>query len=304
MDHGRVTKPIAAGLVALRERVAAAQIPPSSLDESLNVATWNIREFGRRRRTTAAIHYLAEILSPFDLVGLVELREDLSDLQRVLPILGPHWRALYSDAILDRGGNRERVAYLYDSRAVEFTGLAATATEPRKKRGLEYLPEASFWRKPFLASFRAGSFDFVVLTTHVRWGESVEARRAELERLADWIEAKRRSDGNEDKDWIVMGDFNIPKRGDRLFQAITRHGLQVPDALRGTHGTNLEKDKRYDQILHDARRGAVVATAGGVLDWFVDDAHAAALFPGLARPALTYQVSDHLPLWVQLRTAL
>ena len=80
------------------------------------------------------------------------------------------------------------------------------------------------------------------------------ARREELALLADWIEAKRVSDGNEDKDLIVMGDFNIPKVGDPLFQALTKHGLRIPDALTGLkHGTNLAKDKRYDQILGTGR---------------------------------------------------
>jgi endonuclease/exonuclease/phosphatase family metal-dependent hydrolase len=304
MHHGNVSKEIAAGLVALRARIEAAKIPSSSLDESLNVATWNIREFGRKRRSPAAIHYLAEIIGQFDLVGIVELRDKLGDLQRVLEILGPYWRAIYSDAIPDAGGNRERVAYVYDRRQVVFGGLAATATEPRRKRGLEYLPESSFWRKPYLASFRSGSFDFVALTTHIRWGSSVAARRQELALLADWIEAKRGSDGNEDKDLIVMGDFNIPKIGDPLFQALTKHGLRIPDALAGLdHGTNLAKDKRYDQILHHPIYGSTFANAGGALDFFVDDAGIAELFPGgMTRAEFTYQLSDHLPLWMQVKT--
>ncbi len=57
MHHGSVSPEIAAGLLALRKRIAAAKIPPSQLDESINIAVWNIREFGRVRRTEAAIHY-------------------------------------------------------------------------------------------------------------------------------------------------------------------------------------------------------------------------------------------------------
>ena len=90
--------------------------------------------------------------------------------------------------IPDAGGNRERIAFVFDKRAVVFNGLAAEANEPRKKKGFEYLPESSFWRSPYMASFKSGSFDFVALTTHIRWGEGEEPRRYELERLADWIE--------------------------------------------------------------------------------------------------------------------
>jgi endonuclease/exonuclease/phosphatase family metal-dependent hydrolase len=303
MHHGKVSKDIARGLLALKERIKAAKIPASKIDETLNLATWNIREFGRKRRSEAAVHYLAEILGQFDLIGIVELRDDLTDLGRVLQILGPYWRAVYSDMIPDAGGNRERLGFIYDKRAVTFNGLAAEANAPRAKKGVEYLSESSFWRSPYMASFKSGNFDFVVLTTHIRWGDSVPARRKEIELLADWIEAKRLEKTSEDKDLIAMGDFNIPSRDDALFKAVTKHGLQVPKPLLGAHGTNLEKNKRYDQILHYAVFPENFTNAGGELDFFGSEAGIKALFPGgMKKEEFTYQLSDHLPLWMQIRT--
>ncbi len=82
MHHGDVSPEIAQGLLALKKRIDAAKIPPSKLDETINVAIWNIREFGKVHRTEAAIHYIAEILGQFDLVAIVELRNDLTDLGR------------------------------------------------------------------------------------------------------------------------------------------------------------------------------------------------------------------------------
>ena len=38
-----------------------------------------------------------------------------------------------------------------------------------------------------MASFRAGSFDFVVVSAHVRWGTSGRERIPELELLARWV---------------------------------------------------------------------------------------------------------------------
>ena len=116
MFHGNVSKEIAKGLLELKERIELAKIPSSKLDETINVATWNIREFGKKRRSEAAVHYIAEILGQFDIIGVVELRDNLNDLKRVLNILGPYWRAIYSDMILDAGGTRERIAYVYDQR--------------------------------------------------------------------------------------------------------------------------------------------------------------------------------------------
>ena len=114
MHHGDVSPEIARGLLALDARIAAAKIPSSKLDETINVAVWNIREFGKARRTLPAVHYIAEILGQFDLIAIVELRNNLEDLGRVLPFLGPSWDVIYSDWIDDPGANNERVAFLFD----------------------------------------------------------------------------------------------------------------------------------------------------------------------------------------------
>lgn len=301
MNHGKVSKQIAKGLIELQARIKESQVPPSKIDETLNIATWNIRDFGKKRRSEAAIHYIAEILGQFDLIGVVELRDDLTDLGRVLPILGPYWRAVYSDIIRDAGGNRERIAYIYDKRAVVFAGLAAEANPPRIKKGNEYLSEISWWRSPYMASFRSGNFDFVVLTAHIRWGERKAARKGELQLLADWVEAKRLEKHHEDKDMIVMGDFNISSRDDDLFKAITSRGLVIPKSLRKlSFGTNLAKGKRYDQILLYPIYAENFTDNGGVLDFYDDNIEP--LFSGISKEDFTYQMSDHLPLWMQIST--
>ena len=301
MFHGQVSKEIAQGLKVLQQRIADAKIPSSKIDETLNIATWNIREFGKKARSEAAIHYIAEILGQFDLISVVELRDDLSDLARVLTILGPYWRVVYSDMIPDAGGNRERLGFVYDQRAVAFTGFAAEANPPRKKQGQEYLSDTSWWRSPYMASFRSGNFDFVVLTTHIRWGDSPASRVKELQLLANWLAAKLEEKTCEDKDMLVMGDFNIPSDDDDLFKAITSKGLKIPTALRGlTFGSDLEKGKRYDQILHYPNYPENFTKAGGILDFYAGDSEP--LFPGMKKFDFTFQMSDHLPLWIQMNT--
>ncbi|MDP9414514.1 MAG: endonuclease/exonuclease/phosphatase family protein [Pseudomonadota bacterium] len=301
MFHGNVSLEIAEGLKLLRRRIEAAKIPPSKLDETLNIATWNVRELGKKRRSEAAIHYIAEIIGQFDLVGLVELRDNLQDLQRILPILGPYWDAVYSDAIPDAGGNRERICYLYDQRACVFNGMAAEASPPRKKKGTEYISAESWWRAPYVASFKAGNFDFLAFTVHVRWGNDEASREREIQGLANWLEAKINDKNGEDRDVIAMGDFNIPSRSSPMFKALTSKGLVLPRALiKDEFGSNLARDKRYDQILHFARYGEDFTLAGGVLDFYAGDHKP--LFPELTKEEFTYQMSDHLPLWIQINT--
>ncbi len=301
MFHGNVSLEIAQGLELLRKRIATANIPSSKLDETLNIATWNVRELGKKKRSEAAIHYIAEIIGQFDLVGLVELREDLTDLNRILPILGPYWDAIYSDMIPDPGGNRERICYIYDSRAVRFNGLAAEASPPRQKRGTEYIADKSWWRAPYVVSFKSGNYDFLAFTTHVRWGEDDTARQDEIQGLANWLGAKIKEKNAEDQDIIVMGDFNIPNRNHPMFAAMLSTGLKLPKALiKDDFGTNLARDKRYDQILHFARHEETFTNAGGVLDFYASDHKP--LFPELTKAEFTYQMSDHLPLWIQINT--
>ncbi len=119
-----------------------------------------------------------------------------------------------------------------------------------------------WWRPPYLASFRAGSFDFVLLAAHVRWGgDEPAARLPELRLLADWVARRTKERFVTDKDLIVVGDFNPA-----FTHAFTNHG--------------------------------------GVLDFYCGDHRP--LFPGraLSKREFTYQLSDHLPLWVEISTAV
>jgi len=316
MNHGKISKSLARGLKELQERIAQSKIPSSKLDESINIATWNLREFGKVARRKESLHYIAEILGQFDLIAVIELRDDLSDLAQVLKFLGPYWKVVYSDYITDAGGNRERIAYIYDKRAAAFTGLASCAKAPRKKdqKSGEYVSEITWWRAPYVASFSAGSFDFVIISAHIRWGEDEKSRIKELKLLAEWVDQRKNENNFTDKDIIVMGDFNIPDLKSELFQAVAGKGLRLPEQLCKLElGSNLEKDKRYDQILYYPIYPQSFTKAAGILDFYQGDWEE--LYPDLypeikkskAKPAalhnyFTFQISDHLPLWIQINT--
>lgn len=218
---------------------------------------------------------------------------------------------VYSDWLEDDGGNKERTTFLFDRRAVIFNGLAAEVDAPRGKNGTEYLATQSFWRAPYMCSFRAGNFDFIVIATPARWGGSIEGRQAELQMLADWVDTRFTDKFVEDHDLIVMGDFNVPKIGDKLFKALTSRGLQVPDTLMNLRagdqnigGSNLGKNARYDQILHLTTLKKRFSNQGCTLDFFGNDAGIKVLFPdkGYTCQEFSFQLSDHFPLWVQIKT--
>ena len=65
--------------------------------------------------------------------------------------------------------------------------------------------------------------------------------------------------------------------------------------------SSLEKNKRYDQILHHpAVTGSVFSKHGGVVDIYKGNYKAFKPYKDLTKTEFTFQLSDHLPLWVQL----
>lgn len=157
-----------------------------------------------------------------------------------------------------------------------------------------------------MASFRAGNFDFVLLSAHVRWGDDAAGRVGELTDLANWVDRRRRHRDVADKDIIVMGDFNIPDVKGPLLKAVSSKGLRIPKTLLDVSNdqacSNLARNKRYDQILHYPGETTTFTDNAGVLDFYKGNFRK--LFPGTnaTKSAYTYQLSDHLPLWVQLDT--
>lgn len=154
-----------------------------------------------------------------------------------------------------------------------------------------------------MASFCSGNFDFIVLTTHVRWGKTEADRAIELEMLANYVKSRTVNDTAIDRDIIVMGDFNIPKLDSPLYEAVVKHGLTMPASLAGITGSNLGKNKRYDQILHNPVYTKSITKQGGRLD-FIRDGWGD-LYPEAKSPFdqdFTYQLSDHLPLWIMIDT--
>jgi hypothetical protein len=75
----------------------------------------------------------------------------------------------------------------------------------------------------------------------------------------------------------------------------------MPAALKGkSFGTNLAQDKRYDQILHYPGYPENFSNQAGVVDFYAGSSKE--LFPDLEKTAFTFQMSDHLPLWMQINT--
>lgn len=324
----------AQGLLRIREQFKK-EVPRRSLNDSLLLATWNIREFdaGEKSdfRSPESIFYIAEILSHFDLIAVQEVRENLTSLDRVISVLGPWWKYIVTDVTYGASGNGERMAFVYDGRKVDFAGLAGEVVLP----GTTKQPEVQLARTPFLCGFKAHWSRFNLCTVHIYYGESKpdDPRRVkEVENLAGLLAkyvAGRPSDQpgipKTRENLILLGDFNIFKTTDKTMKAMTDQGFTVPDELVKRPGSNLDQSKFYDQIAFRVQPDRFETTGkAGVLDFtksvyrMEDEAvyfqqmsesrketynkqPTAAKKASFYKEWRTFQMSDHLVLWVELK---
>jgi hypothetical protein len=312
-----------AGVRRLRNALSA-QIPAKTATDTLLLATWNIREFDSGKygyRSQEAYYYIAEILSRFDLIAVQEVRDGLYPLQRLKSLLGSWWDFLVTDVTLGTAGNAERMAYLYDKRKVSFTGLAAELVLP-KKRGVEVEP-VQLARSPYIAGFRVGWAYMTLATVHIYYGQDMAVDPRRLQEITDFSElladragklsaAPQYAPGDPPgrDNLLMLGDFNIFNRRDVTMEAITRAGFRVPLELQSIPGSNVKRDKHYDQIAYYRELTHMRPTGrAGVFDCFehvyrdTDEALYAAeraTKPGRSfEDWRTYRMSDHLPMWIE-----
>ena len=318
---------VAEGLTRLRRTIADSGVPAKTLDGDVLIASWNIREFDSAKyggRLVDAFYFIAEIISHFDLVAVQEVRSDLSAFDRVLGLLGGWWKYIVTDVTEGTSGNGERMAFVYDSRKVAFGGLAGEIVLPPEKVDTEVL---QFARTPFVCGFKAGWARIDLCTVHIYYGKGVpvDSRRLEeIQKLAKFLARRAKAPaqpagttapraGTPDN-LILLGDFNVFSAGDKTLKAITDAGFVIPQVLTNRKGSNIAKDKYYDQIAIWRGRRFDATDRGGVLDYYdaVYRSEDEASYAGEIKPAgsgrppkfaewRTYQMSDHLVLWAAFK---
>lgn len=184
-----------------------------------------------------------------------------------------------------------------------------------------------FARTPFIVSFQAGWLKVNLATVHIYYGTGsigIEQRKEEIRRLTALLADRAKNDADADADawFIALGDFNIIDREHETMQALLSNGFVVPQPLQRIPGSNVRKDKFYDQIAVwsgvSRRRKAythIRPLRAGVFDYFdvaYREDEGAVYRPFMRKPDSnesydsysvwrTYQMSDHLPMWVELR---
>lgn len=298
------------------------EIPPKTATETLLLATWNVREFGDNRRTES-LFYIAEIISRFNLVALQEVAADLKGLENLMKILGHGWDYIVTDSTEGTAGGGERTAFIYDKNKIFFRNIAGEIVLPQTQL---IQGELQFARTPYCVAFQAGWFKFHLTTVHIYYGSSSGLDPRRVEEIGSIAKFLTKRGKKEDTSYILLGDFNIPKCGDAAMQALEKNGFHIPDCIK-QHPTDLGKSKHYDQIAFNLKleKNMTVFSEknqkAGAFDftksvYTVDDAHIYSQYfdakyrEGKSEKEIekyflskwrTFQMSDHLPLWVELK---
>ncbi|MEX2591234.1 MAG: endonuclease/exonuclease/phosphatase family protein [Anditalea sp.] len=293
-------------------------LPSKELDKNVLIGTWNIRSFGgltekweaeeddSPKRDLQSVLCLAAILSRFDIIAVQEVKGDLKALRHMLKIMGRHWSFILTDVSGGDVGNDERLAFLFDTRKVKLSGLACELVVPEEQSSAikEDAFSRQFARTPYAVGFNVDDKTFVLVTLHVLYGNLKEDRTAELKAIAEWMRIWASHMKSFDQSLIVLGDFNIDRRGDDRYKAFVSTGLKVPVDLHEVKRTIYDgSTKYYTQIAWFENHNHIPQLSiqyknGGVFNF---GPHVL-MRRNLTPTQMSWRISDHLPLWAEFST--
>ncbi len=294
------------------------ELPFKKLDHNILIATWNIRTFGgltekweagdsdSPKRDLHSLLAISQIISRFDIIAVQELKGNLKAFRHMLKLLGNNWSFILTDVSAGNLGNDERLAFLFDTRKVKLSGLACELVVPNEK--IEAIKPGAFSRQfartPYAVGFRVEDKTFVLVSMHVLYGKSPTDREGELKAIAAWLKDWASDMRSFDQSLVLLGDFNIDRKGDPRYEAFVSTGLAVPEDLWHIRRTLIDNStKFYTQIAWFENQLRIPQLSikylnGGVFDFGPHLLKSRNLSPF----QMSWRISDHLPLWAEFST--
>jgi len=189
---------------------------------TITVASWNLKNFGQTKlNDPARIDVIVDILKGYDITAIQEV-QDISQAL-ALTLIGKMNAGgdNYNYLISARVGNttQEQYLFVYDDNVID--PIAGT-----EGYGLEINNE--FSREPFYAMFRAGDFDFYLMTIHTDPDEVA----VEVPAL-DTAYVHLQMGTPSENDIILLGDFNA--------KALGTTGMAAGPSPRSSHLNSPDK---------------------------------------------------------------
>lgn len=279
----------------------SAAITPAA-DQSIRIASWNIRNFGRAKaQDPEKMRIIARVLKEYDLIAVQEISnvKEQSDLdcprnqdacpgepecgsiRRALEQYlneenGLDYRFVFSPQVWD-----ERYLFIYDPAKIAMESSALVA-DPQDTGPICDDRQANFgmmMRQPFKGRFKAGNFDFVLLTAHT----SPRINVAELQALEYFY---RETEKEGEPDVILLGDLNADcsylKPSSPIALRRSEYTWVIPDGTDTTVSPNTRC--AYDRIIFKEPTKEDFTGTWGV------------------HREIPNEVSDHYLIWAEFRT--
>jgi endonuclease/exonuclease/phosphatase family metal-dependent hydrolase len=258
--------------------------------EKAKIAAFNIQVFGEAKSQKGDVMtVLAKIVREFDVVLIQEIRDASGQtipnfVERINQIEGPNYSFIISER-LGRSTSKEAYAYVYNTEMVALI------------QGSDYVysdVNDVFEREPYIASFKIGNFDFVLVGIHTKPDDAYN----EIGNLTLVVSSIQTAKPNE-KDIIVMGDFNADGTyfdeddASNLFKASEYKWL-----MRNDMDTMVKTNYTYDRIVVLDATFNHEYNANTAQVFYFDQVY------GLNNQTFVSEVSDHYPVFAQYKTNL
>lgn len=132
--------------------------------QTARIAAFNIQIFGETKsQKEDVMTVLTKVIREFDIVLIQEIRDASGQtipyfVEKINQMEGPNYSFIVSER-LGRTTSKEAYAYIYNTERVEFI------------QGSDYVfndVNDVFEREPYIASFKIGNFDFVLVGIHTK----------------------------------------------------------------------------------------------------------------------------------------
>ncbi len=258
---------------------------PEAYIGKLRLASWNIRIFSNDSRDDDKLRKICNILKNYDFIAIIELRDEpvLIRTTDLLKAMGKEYGYEISDEV--GRGVKERYAFIYDKSKVKVI-------EPGM---IFHDPDDELIREPYYGTFKSGNFDFTIIATHIVWGDKVNERRREVQKLAEVYKHLQDMDQSE-QDVILVGDFNREPNDNKAFGQLRKIPSMI-NLFNLPQKTVIYDSSLYDNIWFQSKYLKEYTGICGIdhfdeTDFGNDDAMASIV------------VSDHRPVWAEFDTRI
>lgn len=268
---------------------------------TIKIATWNIENFGASKcKDPVRMRKIVSILKEYDLIAIQEISnvKEQNDLDcprnehscpgekncgMVRKALekclneenGRHYQFVFSPQVKD-----ERYLFVYDPEKVALESAELVNDPDDSKPICDSNPKSTgkMVRQPFKGKFKAGSFDFILLTAHT----SPSINVPELEGLEHFA---RQCEMDDEPDIVVLGDLNADCTYLRETDPIAFKGSDYVWVVSDDVDTTVAAtDCAYDRVIFKSPTVEDFTGKWGVVKDVPDN------------------VSDHYLVWVEFYT--